>query len=98
MRKSIKSKGKRLRLSVFRSNKHIYAQLIDDDKGVTVTSASSLSEKGNNLVIAKKIGSMIALKAAKLSISDIIFDRGNYKFTGRVKALADAARDNGLRF
>lgn len=78
------------RLCVFRSNKHIYAQVIDDDKGKTLASA-----KGED---AKKVGTEVAEKAVGLKITKIVFDRAGYKYHGRVKALADAAREKGLKF
>ena len=94
------SSGK-LRLSVFRSSKHIYGQVIDDNEGRTLVSASSLNKdlsKGSNVEAAKVIGSLLAEKAIKEGISEVVFDRGGYKYHGRVKALADAAREKGLKF
>ena len=93
----------RLRLSVHRSSKNISVQLIDDVKGVTLASASSL-EKGlgvigkNNVEAAAKVGAAIAERAKKAGVEDVVFDRGGYMFHGRVKALADAAREGGLKF
>lgn len=99
IKKKIKSVGERLRLRVFRSNRFIYAQIIDDTKGHTVVSASSLTFKtSNNLVSAKKVGEMIATAALKEDITKVIFDRGTYKYHGRIKALADSAREKGLIF
>lgn len=99
-----KSAGK-LRLSVFRSNKHIYAQIIDDIKGVTIVSASTQSEqlakkaKGvSNIDAAKKVGEMLAQEAIKAKVASVVFDRGGYLYHGRVKALAEAAREAGLKF
>ena len=88
------------RLCVFRSNKAIYAQLIDDVKGVTIASSSSLELKlkNNNLEAAAAVGKDIAEKAKKAKIKTVVFDRGGYLYHGRVKALADAARENGLEF
>ncbi len=88
------------RLCVFRSNQAIYAQLIDDVKGVTIASSSSLELKlkNNNLEAAAAVGKDIAEKAKKAKIKTVIFDRGGYLYHGRVKALADAARENGLEF
>ena len=88
------------RLCVFRSNTAIYAQLIDDVKGVTVASSSSLElkAKNNNLEAAKAVGKDIAEKAKKAKIKTVVFDRGGYLYHGRVKALAEAARENGLEF
>ena len=88
------------RLCVFRSNQAIYAQLIDDVKGVTIASSSSLELKlkSNNLEAAAAVGKDIAEKAKKAKIKTVVFDRGGYLYHGRVKALADAARENGLEF
>jgi len=97
--------GNRLRLSVFRSSKHIYAQIIDDTKGRTVTSASSLEKEmrgnlktGANIEAAKAVGRRVAERAAAKGVKDVVFDRGGYLYHGRVKALADAAREGGLNF
>jgi len=105
-RYAIKQKsGGRVRLSVFRSGKHIYAQLIDDSKGQTLAAASSLDAdvKGkvkstSTVEAAKAVGEAIALKAKKANVKEVVFDRGGYLFHGRVKALADAAREQGLSF
>ena len=90
------------RLSVFRSSKNIYAQIIDDGKGITIVSASSLesSQKfsGTNIEGASKIGALIADRAIKKGVKSVVFDRGGYKYHGRVKALAEAARSAGLKF
>ena len=86
------------RLNVYRSNKNIFAQLIDDEKGVTLASASSLDVKGNNIEVATKVGELIANEAKKIKITKVVFDRGGYLYHGRVKALADAARSKGLEF
>ncbi len=86
------------RLSVYRSNKNIYAQLIDDENGVTLASASSLNMEGNNKEIAAKVGEAIADLAKKKKITKVVFDRGGYLYHGRVAALADAARSKGLEF
>ena len=95
----------RIRLSVFRSGKHIYAQLIDDSKGVTLAQASSLDKEvkaavksTSTIEAAKKIGELIAKKGKEAKVKDVVFDRGGYLFHGRVKALADAAREAGLAF
>jgi len=99
--------GDRKRLSVFRSSKHIYAQLIDDEEGATVVSASSLEKAtlekeglktGASVAAAKAVGKLIAERAREKGIKDVIFDRGSYLYHGRVKALADAAREAGLNF
>jgi len=88
------------RLCVFRSNAAIYAQIIDDTKGVTLASSSSLElkQKNNNLASASAVGKDIAEKAKKAKIKTVVFDRGGYLYHGRVKALAEAARENGLEF
>ena len=93
------------RLAVYRSTKHIYAQLIDDEKHVTICSASSvdkdLKEKlahGGNIDAAKVVGEAIAKKALKAGIECVVFDRGGYLYHGRVKELAEGARENGLKF
>jgi len=95
----------RARLSVFRSSKHIHAQLIDDLKGETLAAASSLektmrekSKTGANIEAAKAVGKLIAERAKEKGIKDVVFDRGGYIYHGRVKALADAAREGGLNF
>ncbi len=93
----------RPRLNVFRSNKHIYAQLIDDVNGVTLASASTLDKEINldsssNLDAAVKIGELVAKRAVEKGVKTVIFDRGGYLYHGRIKALADAARENGLEF
>ena len=89
------------RLNVFRSNTQIFAQIIDDVKGVTLASSSSVELKiknGGNVEGAKLVGKDIAEKAKKLKIKNVVFDRGGYLYHGRVKALAEAARENGLEF
>ena len=90
------------RLSVFRSSKNIYAQIIDDGKGITIASASSLESSqnfsGSNTEGASKIGALIADRALKKGVKSVVFDRGGYKYHGRVKALAEAARSAGLKF
>ena len=90
------------RLNVFRSTNNIYAQLIDDVKGVTLCSASSLDKEidvyGGNKEAARKVGELIAKRAADKGISDVVFDRGGYIFHGRVKELAEGAREGGLKF
>jgi large subunit ribosomal protein L18 len=97
--------GSRPRLSVFRSSKHIYAQVIDDRKGATVAAASSIEKDmrtslktGADIDAAKAVGKLVAERAAKAGVKDVVFDRGNYIYHGRVKALADAAREGGLNF
>ena len=90
------------RLNVFRSTKNIYAQIIDDVKGVTLVAASSLDKEfngnGGNTEAARKVGEMIAKRAAEKGISQVVFDRGGYIFHGRVKELAEGAREGGLKF
>ena len=89
------------RLNVFRSNSNIFAQIIDDEKGTTLVSSSSQSLKiknGGNIEGAKLVGKDIALRAKKAGITKVVFDRGGYLYQGRVEALADAARENGLEF
>ena len=90
------------RLNVFRSSKHIYAQIIDDVNGVTLASASSMDKgfEGNcgNIEGARKVGEMIAKNAADKGITEVVFDRGGYLYHGRVKELAEGARENGLQF
>ena len=90
------------RLNVFRSAKHIYAQIIDDVNGVTLASASSMAKgfdaNGGNVEGAKKVGELVAKAAADKGISNVVFDRGGYLYHGRVQALAEAARENGLKF
>jgi large subunit ribosomal protein L18 len=98
-------RGERPRLSVHRSLKYIYAQVIDDAKGVTIASASSLDKElkkaaksAKSIDAAKQVGASIAAKAVKAGVKRVMFDRGAYVFHGRVKALADAARAGGLEF
>lgn len=91
----------RPRLSVFRSDKNIYAQVIDDSNGVTVAAASSLdldAKRGSTQATATEVGKLVAERAIKAGIKDVVFDRGGYIYHGRVKALADAAREAGLNF
>jgi large subunit ribosomal protein L18 len=101
VRSKIKGIPERPRLSVFRSNIHIYSQIIDDSSGRTLVSASSLefrNEKLKGLEKAKKVGEMIAQRALKKGIKKVVFNRGPYKYHGRVKELAEAARKSGLEF
>ena len=89
------------RLCVFRSNNHIYGQLIDDSKGVTIVSASDVElgkKKDAKTSLSKEVGLLLAKKAMEKNISQIVFDRGGYKYHGRVKALAEGAREAGLKF
>jgi large subunit ribosomal protein L18 len=106
VRRAVKAAaGDRLRLSVFRSSKHIYAQVIDDGKGETVASASSIEKDmrggmktGANIEAAKAVGKLLAERSIAKGVKDVVFDRGSYLYHGRVKALADAAREGGLNF
>ena len=103
IRKDLKGTSERPTLNVFRSNAHITAQIIDDEKGVTLVSASSLEKElkiknGGNTEAAKIIGAEIAKRAKKAKITKVVFDRGGYLYHGRVAALAEAARENGLEF
>ncbi len=105
IRKKICGTSERPRLSVFRSNKHIVAQIIDDEKGHTLVSLSSFSKElkgkeieGGKVGVAKEVGKLIAQKAKEKGIEKVVFDRGGYLFHGRVKALADGAREAGLIF
>jgi len=98
-------KNGRARLSVFRSSKHIHAQLIDDTKGETLVAASSLEKNlregkktGANIEAAKAVGKLIAERASAKGIKNVVFDRGSYMYHGRIKALAEAAREGGLNF
>ena len=90
------------RLNVFRSSKHIYAQLIDDVNGVTLVSASSMDKEfegeGGNKEAAKKVGQLLGKRAVEKGIETVVFDRGGYLYHGRVKELADGARESGLKF
>ena len=86
------------RLAVFRSNRYIYAQLINDDKGATIASASSAALKGTEMENAKEVGAMIAKAAKSAKIDKVVFDRGGFNYSGKIKVLADAAREAGLTF
>jgi large subunit ribosomal protein L18 len=106
LRQRVIGTAERPRLSIFRSNKYLYVQVIDDAKGNTLAAASTLQKpvagslggKGANLAAAKVLGKTIAERAKAKGISKVCFDRGGYKYHGRVKALADAAREAGLEF
>ena len=102
VRRKISGTAQRPRLNVFRSNKHIYAQIIDDVNGVTLCSASSMDKgfegNGGNKEAARKVGQAIAKAAAEKNIEEAVFDRGGYLYHGRVKELADGARESGLKF
>ena len=101
IRRKLSGTGERPRLNVYRSLGHIYAQVIDDQKGETLVSASTLSLKvktGGNVAAAKEIGKAVAELAVKQGIKKVVFDRGGHLYHGRIKALADAAREAGLEF
>jgi large subunit ribosomal protein L18 len=106
VRRAIKAAaGSRMRLSVHRSSKHIYAQVIDDREGRTLAAASSLEKSmrdelktGADISAAKAVGKLVAERALANGVKEVVFDRGRYLFHGRVKALADAAREGGLSF
>ncbi len=102
VRKSVRGTEARPRLAVFRSNKHIYAQLIDDDSGRTLASASSSESavKADTLTTeaSTQVGKLIGARAKDAGITKVVFDRGGYKYHGRIQALADAARESGLEF
>lgn len=100
IRKSVIGTAERPRLSVFRSNKFIYAQLIDDVAGNTLAESNSrfLAVSGNKVEQSKSVGEDLAKKASAAGISEVVFDRGGYLYHGRVKALADGAREGGLKF
>jgi large subunit ribosomal protein L18 len=106
VRRAVKATaGTRPRLSVFRSSKHIYAQVIDDVKGQTLAAASSMEKTtrdggktGANIDAAKAVGKLLATRAVEKGVKEVVFDRGRYLYHGRVKALADAAREGGLSF
>lgn len=103
IRAKIKGTGNRPRLSIFRSQRYIYAQIIDDSKRITLVFAKSKeldkdNKGGTKIEIAKSIGRLLAEKAKKIGIKTLVFDRSGYKYHGRVKALAEGAREGGLKF
>ncbi len=105
VRKKVSGTAECPRLAVFRSASHIYAQIIDDDKGVTLVAASTLDKAikekvafGGNVEAAKEVGKLVAEKAIEAGISEVVFDRGGYLYHGRIQALADSAREAGLKF
>ena len=103
VRKTVSGTTERPRLCVYRSNSHIYAQIIDDTTGTTLAAASSLdkdvkTENGSNIEAAKEVGKLIASRAQDKKITEVVFDRGGYVYHGRVAALAEAAREAGLQF
>lgn len=102
VRKRVRGTPQRPRLAVYRSNRYIYAQVIDDSEGRTIASASSqesdLRSERLNVETASKVGEVLATRAKEAGVESVVFDRGGYKFHGRVKALAEAARKEGLEF
>jgi large subunit ribosomal protein L18 len=103
IRKKVKGSETRPRLAIFRSLNHIYAQIIDDEKGATLCSASSVEKSagaatGGNVEAARQIGKLIAERAKEKGVTQVVFDRGGYIYHGRVKSLAEAAREAGLQF
>ncbi len=103
IRRKVRGSEERPRLNVFRSLKHIYAQVIDDRRGMTVAAASSADKSfplktGGNIAAAKEVGKLIATRAREKGIELVAMDRGGYRYHGRIKALADAAREAGLKF
>ena len=101
IRRKMSGTSARPRLNIYRSLNHIFVQVIDDSKGVTLVSASSLSAKlktGGNVAAAREVGKLVAERAKEKGITTVVFDRGGYLYHGRVKALAEAAREAGLQF
>lgn len=98
VRAKIRNKSARPRLSVFVSNKHIYAQVIDDKQGKTLAAARDSDARGKTVEVARKVGETVAREAVKAGVKEVVFDRGGYKYHGRVKALAQGAREGGLSF
>jgi large subunit ribosomal protein L18 len=105
VRSRVSGTPERPRLAIYKSLKHCYAQIIDDRKGLTLVSASSLDsdfrsdmKTGGNLAAAKKVGELVARRAKEKGVTRVVFDRGGYPYHGKVKALADSARENGLEF
>ncbi len=105
IRSRVQGTAERPRLSIFKSLNHLYAQVIDDRRGVTLVAASSLDEgftaemkAGKNVAAAKKVGELVARRAKEKGVTRVVFDRGGYPYHGKVKALAESARENGLEF
>ena len=105
IRRKIRGTTERPRLAVFRSQCHIYVQLVDDDAGKTLCAASSLdktvrakSRRGSSVAVAKEVGGLIADRAREKGVEGVVFDRGGFQYHGRIKALAEAAREGGLKF
>lgn len=101
VRSKLRGRSDRPRLSVFVSNQHVYAQIIDDKKGQTLVAARDVEvvkEGGKSIDIAKQVGALLAQKAKDKKVMEVVFDRGSFKYHGRVKALAESAREGGLNF
>jgi large subunit ribosomal protein L18 len=102
IRKHVRGTGERPRLCLYRSLKHIYVQLIDDDQGSTLAAASTLDKslgvKGSNIAAAREVGKLIAARALDQGVKQIVFDRGGCRYHGMIQALAEAARESGLQF
>jgi len=105
VRKKVRGLTKRPRISVFKSSKHIYAQIVDDEKGITLVSSSTLDKEvrddlkhGGNRDAAKKVGELLARRAVEKGVRQVVFDKGGYTYHGRLSALADSAREAGLEF
>ncbi len=103
IRRKVKGTSERPRLNVFRSARHIYAQIVDDTSGRTLLSASSLDpelgiKQGGNVAAARRVGELLGKRAQALGVTKVVFDRGGYLYHGRVRALAEAAREAGLEF
>ena len=103
IRKKVRGTADRPRLNVFRSLKHIYAQIVDDGRGITLAAASSADKgfplaSGGNVAGAREVGKLVAARAVEKGIQKVTMDRGGYRYHGRIKALADAAREAGLKF
>jgi len=102
VRRSLRGTANRPRLAIYRSNRYIYAQMIDDDAGITLAAASSqekdLRSKSLTTETASEVGKLIGARARDAGVTEVVFDRGGYRYGGRIKALADAARESGLEF
>lgn len=98
VRRKLRSKSDRPRLSVFVSNKHIYAQVIDDKQGKTLAAARDVDGPGKRIEVAARVGEIVARQAIKAGVKEVVFDRGGKKYHGRIKALAQGARKGGLEF
>ena len=99
VRKKVRGTSERPRLAVFRSAKHIYAQVIDDSRGATIAHASSVTgQEGSKVEVAKSVGSAVAKACIDKGVEQVVFDRGGYRYHGRVRALAESAREAGLKF